>query len=42
VTVHSPVLQDVVARLDTPSQAGFPRVERGEQADLAGGKGHDR
>src|SRR5215472_890109 len=41
-TIHSPVLQDVLARLDTTYQAFFRRVHRGEQAGLPRFQGRDR
>jgi putative transposase len=41
-TIHSHVLQDVLARLDTTYQAFFCRVQRGEQAGFPRYKGRDR
>jgi len=37
--IHSPVLHDVLARLDKPSQAFFRRIERGEKAGFPRFKG---
>jgi putative transposase len=41
-TIHTHVLQDVLARLDKTSQAFFRRVQRGEQAGFPRCKGRDR
>jgi putative transposase len=40
--IHSHVLQDVLARLDTTYQAFFRRVQRGEKAGFPRFKGHER
>jgi putative transposase len=40
--IHSHVLQDVLARLDTTYQAFFRRVQRGEKAGFPRFKGHNR
>jgi putative transposase len=40
--IHSPVLQDVLARLDKTYQAFFRRVQRGEHAGLPRHKGWSR
>jgi len=41
-TIHSHVLQDVLARLDKTSQAFFRRVQRGEKAGFPRFKGRNR
>jgi putative transposase len=41
-TIHSHVLQDVLARLDTTYQAFFRRVQRGEKAGFPRFKGRER
>jgi len=41
-TIHSHVLQDVLARLDKTYQAFFRRVQRGEKAGFPRFKGRDR
>src|SRR6516164_5391558 len=40
--IHSPVLQDVLARLDKTYQAFFARLKRGEQAGFPRFKGSNR
>ena len=40
--IHSHVLQDVLARLDTTYQAFFRRIQRGEKAGFPRFKGRDR
>jgi putative transposase len=40
--IHSHILQDVLARLDTTYQAFFRRVQRGERAGFPRYKGRDR
>ena len=40
--IHSPLLQDVLARLDQTSQACFRRLQRGEQAGFPRFKGRKR
>jgi putative transposase len=40
--LHSPLLQDVLARLDKTYQAFFPRLQRGEKAGFPRFKGRSR
>jgi putative transposase len=40
--IHSPILQDVLARLDKTYQAFFRRLQRGEKAGFPRFKGRNR